>query len=98
MKTKSPGKAVKCKISQYNFLNTPYVVGVYMGHGFALLIPFSISVAQKLLNPLLRAENQVFSKSCNMRDFAKYIFLKKSWLTGAWLDLVGKPYQKPDQY
>ena len=54
-----------------------------MGHGFALLIPFSISVAQKLLNPLLRAENQVFSKSCNMRDFAKYIFFKKSWLTGA---------------
>ena len=54
-----------------------------MGHGFALLIPFSISVAQKLLNPLLRAENQVFSKSCNMQDFAKYIFFLKSWLTGA---------------
>ena len=47
-----------------------------MGHGFAILIPFSISVAQKLLNPPLRAENQVSSKSCNMQNFAKHIFLK----------------------
>ena len=47
-----------------------------MGHGFAILIPFSISIAQKLLNPLLRAKNQVYSKSCNMQNFAKYIFFE----------------------
>ena len=62
--------------TKYNFLNTPYVVAIYMGHGFAILIPFSISVAQKLLDPFLRAENQVFSKSCNMQNFEKYTFLE----------------------
>ena len=66
----------------------PYIVAAYMGHGFAILIAFSISVAQKLLNPLLRAENQVSSKSCNMWNFAKYIFFWKSCLTGAFLRAI----------
>ena len=83
--------------TKYNFLKMPYAVAVYMGHGFAISIPFSISVAQNLLNPLLRAEHQVFSKSCNMWNFAKYIFLK-IMPNGARLDLVGKPYRKSDQY
>ena len=63
-----------------------FLVPVDMGHGFAILIPFSISSRPKVaINPYLKAENQVYSKSCKMRNFAKYNFLNTPYVVAAYM-------------